>query len=338
MSRWYVAFLMMFGLSTAAIPTIAGTLEDVRKQGFITCGVSDGLPGFSYNEKDGTWGGFDVDTCRAIAAATIGDANKVRFHPLSPKDRFPALQSGKVDVLVRNTTWTLLRDTALKLNFAGVNYYDGQGFMVRKELGLKRAVELKGAAVCVTTGTTTALNLEDFSAAEGLGIRPVNFGSAAEAAVAYEEGRCDAFTSDRSTLAAFRVTFPKPEEYVLLPDTISKEPLGPVVRHGDDQWLDIVRWVLYALLEAEEAGVTQANADGMRHSKVPMVRRLLGVSGHMGENLGLDNDWAYRIIKQVGNYGEIYARNIGPDSPLRIPRGLNALWTQGGLQYPMPIR
>ena len=338
MRVWKVSLLAGILALVTAFPATAGTLDDAQKRSFVTCGVSDGLPGFSEKSEGGTWSGFDVDTCRAIAAAVLGDSEKVKFLPLTPKERFPALQSGEVDVLVRNTTWTLLRDTALKLNFAGVNYYDGQGFMVRADLGLKSARELTGAAVCVATGTTTALNLADFSEAEDLQMRAINFDTASKAANAYQGGRCDAFTSDLSTLAAFRVTFERPADHVLLPDVISKEPLGPVVRHGDDQWLDIVRWSLYALLQAEELGVTSKNVDGMRHSKLPIVRRLLGASGHMGENLGLDNDWAFRIIKQVGNYSEIYERNVGPSSPLRIPRGINALWTDGGIQYPMPIR
>ena len=327
-----------FCLTAVAYQTSAATLNDIRNKGFMTCGVSQGLPGFSIKDNNGVWTGLDVDTCRAIAAATLGDAGKSKFSPLSPKERFPALQSGEVDVLIRNTTWTLSRDTALNLNFAGVNYYDGQGFMVLRELGLDDASELVGAAVCVTTGTTTALNLGDFFKARNLEFRAVNFDSESAAAEAYEAGRCDAFTSDRSTLAAFRVTFTDPSAHELLPDVISKEPLGPVVRHGDDQWLDIVKWTLFAVLQAEESGVTSENVDDMKLSSLPIVRRLLGVEGDMGESLGLDEGWAYRAIKQVGNYAEMYERSVGPNTPLRLPRGVNALWTNGGVHYPMPVR
>lgn len=316
----------------------AGTLDEVRRNGIVTCGVGQNLPGFSARDKSGKWTGLDIDTCRAVAAATLGDARKTKFVPLTAKERFPALQSGEVDLIARNTTWTLSRDTALKLNFAGVNYYDGQGFMVRRELGLNDASELAGAVICVTSGTTTALNLSDFFKAAGIEFREVKFDAAVDAAQAYDAGRCDAFTSDRSALAAFRVTFSKPDDHILLPDIISKEPLGPVVRHGDDQWLDIVKWSLFAMIQAEESGVTSRNVDEMKQSRFPDVRRLLGVAGQLGENLNLNNDWAYRIVKQVGNYGEVYERNVGPETQLRLPRGLNALWKDGGLLYPMPFR
>jgi len=331
-----------FGLTTAAalIATTANatTLEDVQNQGFVNCGVSDGLLGFSKADKNGKWTGLDVDVCRAIAAAVLGSAEKVKFTPLTDKERFTALQSGEVDVLVRNTTWTLLRDTALGLNFAGVNYYDGQGFMVRKDLGLKSAKELSGAAVCVTTATTTERNLADFFRANAKEYRPVTFESSAAAVAAYDAGKCDVYTSDRSALAAWRLTLKEPDAHIILPDVISKEPLGPVVRHGDDQWLDLVKWSLYAMLEAEEQGVNSKNVDQMKESKNPAVRRLLGVEGNMGKYLGVDNGWAYRIVKQVGNYAESYERNVGPNTPLKLPRGVNKLWKDGGLHYPMPFR
>ncbi len=334
-----------FGLTTAAaaaalIATTANatTLEDVQRLGFVNCGVSDGLSGFSKADNNGKWTGLDVDLCRSLAAAVLGSAEKVKFTPLTNKERFTALQSGEVDVLVRNTTWTLVRDTALGLNFAGVNYYDGQGFMVRKELGLKSAKELSGAAVCFTIGTTTELNLADFFRAGKMDYRPVKFEISSAAVAAYDAGKCDAYTTDRSALAAWRLTLKEPDGHMILPEVISKEPLGPVVRHGDDQWLDLVRWILYAMLEAEESGVNSKNVDQMKESKNPVVRRLLGVEGNMGKNVGVDNGWAYRIVKQVVNYAESYERNVGPNSPLRLPRGVNKLWKDGGLHYPMPVR
>ena len=325
---------------TALIAASAGatTLEDVQLRGVLNCGVSHGLPGFSNADKNGKWTGLDVDVCRAIAAAVLGSAEKVKFTPLTNKERFTALQSGEVDVLSRNTTWTLMRDTALGLNFAGVNYYDGQGFMVRKDLGLKSAKELSGAAVCVTIGTTTELNLADFFRANKMDYRPVKFETAAALVAAYDAGKCDAYTTDRSALAARRLLLKEPEKHMILPEVISKEPLGPVVRHGDDQWLDLVKWTLYAMLEAEESGVNSKNVDQMKESGNPAIRRLLGIEGDLGKNLGVDNGWAYRIIKQVGNYAESYERNVGSNTPLRLPRGVNKLWKDGGLHYPMPIR
>lgn len=331
-------FVVFIFLVAGVVPVSAGTLDDIQRKGKVTCGIGPGLLGFSAKNAEGNWVGLDIDTCRAVAAATLGDADKTEYVPLSTKERFTALQSGEVDLLARNTTWTISRDTALKLNFTGVNYYDGQGFLVRAELGLKSAKELAGALICVTAGTTTALNLEDYFLSAGVEIRIVKFDAAADAAQAYDEGRCDAFTSDRSALAAFRVTFEAPAEHVLLPDIISKEPLGPVVRHGDDQWLDIVRWSLFAMIEAEESGVTSQNVTEMRQSSVPVVRRLLGVAGQIGPDLGLDDEWAYRIIQQVGNYGEVYERNIGLKTSLRLPRGINSLWKDGGLLYSMPFR
>jgi general L-amino acid transport system substrate-binding protein len=317
----------------------AGTLDDVKKNGSLRCGVSQGNPGFSNPDAKGNWTGLDVDLCRAVAAAIFGDPEKVKYTPLSAKERFTALQSGEVDVLSRTTTWTLVRDTALGLNWAGVNYYDGQGFMVPKKLNIKSAKQLNGASVCVAIGTTTELNLADYFRANKMTYKPVTFEKADEVIAAYDGGRCDVFTTDRSSLAAQRTKLKDPEAHMVLPEIISKEPLGPVVRHGDDQWLDIVRWTLYAMLEAEEYGVNSENVDKMKSSSTdPVVKRLLGVEGDMGKNLGLGNDWAYNIVKKVGNYGESYERNVGPKTPLKLDRGANALWKDGGLQYAMPVR
>ncbi|MFQ5775977.1 MAG: amino acid ABC transporter substrate-binding protein [Kiloniellaceae bacterium] len=322
-----------------ATTAAAGTIDDVRRKGFVQCGVSQGLPGFSNPDEQGNWTGIDVDVCRAVAAAVLGDASKVKFTPLSAKERFTALQSGEVDMLSRNTTWTLVRDTALGLNFAGVNYYDGQGFMVRKDLGVKSAMELDGASVCVNIGTTTELNLSDFFRANNMSFNPVVFEKADEVVAAYDAGRCDVYTTDQSGLAAQRIKLKEPKAHMILPEVISKEPLGPVVRHGDDHWLDLVKWSLYAMIEAEELGVTSKNVDQMKaSSRNPNVRRLLGVEGDMGKNLGVSNDWGYNIIKQVGNYGESYDRYVGPKTALQLERGLNALWKDGGLQYSMPVR
>ncbi len=318
--------------------TRAGTLEAVRDRGTVLCGVSLGVPGFSDRKAGGKWAGLDVDTCRAVAAAVLQDADQVTYVGLSPKERFTALQSGEIDLLARNTTWTLLRDTALELNFVGTTFYDGQGFMVRGDLGLLSASELDGAVVCVALGTTTELNLSDYFKANDMELRAVHYENSRDAAVAYERGNCDATTFDRSALAAFRSEFSEPEAHIILPDIISKEPLGPVVRHDDDQWFDIVKWTVFALFQAEESGVTTSNVDDMRSSNDPTIQRLLGVSGDMGRQLGVSDDWAYQVVKQVGNYGEIYERNVGPDTPLGLQRGLNALWTDGGLQYAMPFR
>jgi len=316
----------------------AGTMEDVAGKGFIQCGVSQGLPGFSNPDESGNWTGIDVDLCRAVAAAVLGDASKVKFSPLSAKERFTALQSGEIDILSRNTTWTLVRDTALGLNFAGVNYYDGQGFMVRSDLGIKSALELDGASACVNIGTTTELNLSDYFRTNNMKLNPVVFEKADEVVAAYDAGRCDVYTTDQSGLAAQRQKLKDPGAHMLLPEIISKEPLGPVVRHGDDKWLDVVKWTLYAMIEAEELGVTSANVDKMKGSDNPGIRRLLGVEGDGGKNLGVSVDWAYNIVKQVGNYGESFDRYVGPKTPLALERGLNALWSDGGLQYAMPVR
>ena len=316
----------------------AGTLEEVQARGHLNCGVSLGVPGFSLKERSGLWTGLDVDTCRAIAAAVLGDADKVNYSELSSKERFTALQAGDVDVLALNTTWTLLRDTALELNFAGVTYYDGQGFMVRRDLGVGSAAELDGAVICVVVGTTTELNLANFFSANNMHLRTAVFVDHADAAAAYEHGKCDAMTSDRAALAAFRSEFQDPGAHVILPDIISKEPLGPVVRHGDDKWFDVVKWSVFALVQAEESGVTSENVDAMLSSEDPTIQRLLGVSGETGRQMGLPDDWSYQIIKQVGNYGEVYERNVGSNTPVGLERGLNAQWKDGGLQYAMPFR
>jgi len=315
------------------------TLDGIRQKGFIQCGANTGLAGFGTPDSAGNWTGLDVDYCRAFAAAVFGDPTKVRFTPLSAQQRFTALQSGEVDVLARNSTSTLSRDTSLGLDFGPPNFYDGQGFMVPKALNVKSAKELGGATVCVQPGTTTELNLADYFRANNLQFTPVVIESQDEVTSAYFAGRCDVFTTDASGLAATRASVaPKPEDHVILPELISKEPLAPVVRQGDPQWKDIVTWVHYALLEAEEKGITKANVEEMRQSKDPTVQRLLGGTGEMGKALGVDNLWAVNVIKAVGNYGEIFERNVGMNTPLRLERGLNALWNKGGLQYAHPVR
>jgi general L-amino acid transport system substrate-binding protein len=313
------------------------TLDAIKARGTIKCGVNTGLAGFAVADSQGNWTGLDAETCKALAAAVFGDAKKVEFVPLSAQQRFTALQSGEVDVLMRNTTWTLTRDASLGLHFAGVTFYDGQGFMVPKDLGVKSAKELNGAEICVQTGTTTELNLADYFRANGMSFKPVVFENLEESKTAFFNGRCQAYTTDRSGLASIRASdAPDASAYVILPETISKEPLGPVVRRGDDEWFAIVKWLVYALIEAEENGITSANVDQMKESKEPSVQRLLGASGDMGKTLGLDNAWAAQAIKAVGNYGELYARNV---EPIGLPReGLNQLWTKGGLMYAMPIR
>jgi len=317
----------------------AATLDDVKAKGFVQCGVSQGLPGFSNPDEQGNWTGIDVDVCRAVAAAVLGDAGAVKFTPLSAKERFTALQSGEIDMLSRNTTWTLSRDTSLGLNFAGVNYYDGQGFMVRKDLGVKSAKELSGAAVCTNLGTTTELNVTDYFRANGMEMKLVAFEKADEVVAAYDAGRCDVYTTDRSGLAAQRLKMEDGEAHMVLPEVISKEPLGPVVRHGDDQWFDIVKWSLNAMVEAEEYGINSGNAADLKaNSDNPGIRRLLGVEGDMGEKLGIGNDWIYNIVSQVGNYGEAYERHVGADTPLKLERGVNNLWSKGGIMYAPPIR
>jgi general L-amino acid transport system substrate-binding protein len=316
----------------------AATLDTVKQRGVLNCGANTGLAGFGQPDAQGNWTGLDIDYCRAVAAAIFKDPTKVKFVPLSAKDRFTALQSGEVDLLVRNTTWTISREASLGLLFAGINYYDGQGFMVRKSLKVASALELGGASICVQQGTTTELNLADYFRANKLELKSVTFASSDDTLKAYEAGRCDAFTTDASGLYAERLRLSKPDEHMVLPEIISKEPLGPAVRKGDDQWFDLVRWVGFAQVTAEELGVTKANVDEKLKSDNPDVKRLLGTEGKFGESLGLGNDWAVNVIKGVGNYGEVFEKNVGQGSPLKIARGLNALWSKGGLQYAPPIR
>ncbi|MFC0337759.1 amino acid ABC transporter substrate-binding protein [Kushneria avicenniae] len=319
--------------------SFGATLDEVKSRGQLRCGVSDGLAGFSSPDSKGQWQGIDVDFCRAVAAAVLGDPSKVTFAPLTAKERFTALQSGEVDLLSRNTTWTASRDNSMGLTFAGVTFYDGQGMMVRKDLGISSAKELDGASVCVAAGTTTELNLADYFRANDMAYNAVSFDESDQTAAGFDSGRCDVLTSDSSQLAALRLQLSDPDSVVILPERISKEPLGPVVRQGDEQWMKVVRWTLYALLDAEESGITSDNVDQMRDSpKTPDDARLLGKDGNFGEQMGLSNDWAYNIIKQVGNYGELFERNVGADSPLELERGPNALWSDGGLQYGMPVR
>jgi general L-amino acid transport system substrate-binding protein len=329
-----ISVLAVVTASTAS----AQTLDQVKQRGVLNCAVNIGLAGFSNPDDKGNWTGLDVDYCKAIAAAVLGDPNKVKYIPTTAKERFTALQSGEADVLIRNTTWSMARDSALGLSFAGVNFYDGQGFMVKKSLGVSSAKELNGATVCVQTGTTTELNLADFFRRNNMEYQPVVFEKAEECLQAYEAGRCDAYTTDASGLYSQRLQLQNPDEHIVLPEIISKEPLGPSVRQGDSQWFTIVKWVHFALLNAEELGVTQANVEEMKSSTNPDIRRLVGVEGDFGQAIGLDNDWAVRIIKAVGNYGEIYDRNVGKQTRINIDRGLNALWTEGGLQYAPPIR
>lgn len=316
----------------------AGTLEEVRARGELIAGVNGGVFGFSMPNDKGVWEGLDVDTARAIAAAVLGDANKVKFVALTAVQRLPALQSKEIDVLCRNTTQTLTRETTNGLNFVQVNYYDGQGFLVPKALGVKSAKELDGATVCVLPGTTTELNAADYFRANGMQWKPVVIEQTAELNKAFFAGRCDCLTSDVSQLAAQRSVAPNPDDYAILPEVISKEPLAPVVRHGDDQWYDIVNWTMMALIQAEEFGITSKNIDQFLSSNNPGIQRFLGVDPGLGKALGLDDDWVVKIIRQVGNYGEIYERSVGPNTPLGLERGLNALWTDGGLMYAAPLR
>jgi general L-amino acid transport system substrate-binding protein len=312
------------------------TLDAVRAKGFVQCGVNTGLAGFSQPDSKGVWRGIDVDLCRAVAAAVFGDAGKVRFTPLTAQQRFTALQSGEVDILSRNTTWTLSRDSSLGLNFVGVNYYDGQGFMVPKKLKVKSAKQLNGATICVQPGTTNELNLADWFRANRMSFKPVVIEKLEEVLNAYFAGRCDVYTTDHSGLVALRATrATKPDDHVILPEIISKEPLGPAVRHGDDRWFDIVKWSLYAMIEAEELGLSKSNIDQEAKSANPSLQRFVGASGDLGRMLGVDNKWAYNIVKQVGNYGESFDANL---KPLGFERGLNRLWSQGGLLYAPPIR
>lgn len=314
------------------------TLAKVKAKGSLQCGVSTGLPGFSNPNSKGEWEGIDVEYCQAVAAAVLGDKTKVKYVPLTAKERFTALQSGEIDVLSRNTTWTLHRDTALGLNFVGVNYYDGQGFMVKKDLGLTSAKELDGASVCVQSGTTTELNLADYFRNEGMSYKPVVFDTAAQTSKGFDSGRCDVLTTDQSGLYALRLNLADPASAVVLPEIISKEPLGPVVRQGDDAWFNIAKWTLNAMINAEEYGISSKNADQMLKSTDPNIKRILGVDGPKGKGLGLNDDWSYQVIKQVGNYGESFERTVGTGSPLQISRGVNALWNAGGFMYAPPLR
>jgi general L-amino acid transport system substrate-binding protein len=333
-----IASILALAVILIAHGASAQTLKTVKDRGILNCGANGTLAGFGLPDAQGNWTGLDVDVCRAVAAAIFNDASKVKFVPLSAKDRFTALQSGEVDLLLRNTTWTSSRDTSLGLNFTGVDYYDGQGFMVRKALKVNSALELTGASVCVQQGTTTELNLADFFRAHNMQLKSVTFATANEAVKAYDAGRCDAYTTDASGLYAERLRLANPSDHIVLPEIISKEPLGPAVRHGDDQWFDVVKWVLFAMLNAEELNITQKNVDDMMNSTNPEIKRFVGTEGNYGEQLGLTKDWAVRIIKLVGNYGESFERNVGQGSPLKIERGLNKLWNRGGIQYAPPIR
>ena len=336
--RSHIAWLAGAALGAmAALSAHAGTLDQVKARGQLICGSNPGLAGFALPNDQGVYKGLDVDECRAIAAAIFNDPNKVKFLPINAKDRPTILASGEIDVLIRNTTWTLSRETG-GMFFTGINFYDGQGFMVKKKLGVDSALKLDGASVCVQQGTTTELNLADYFRANNMKLEAVVFATDDEATKAYDSGRCDAYTTDASGLYSERLKMSKPDDNIVLPEIISKEPLGPSVRKDDIQWFEIVQWTHYALLTAEELGVTQANVDEKLKSDNPAIRRLLGVEGSFGEGLGLTNDWAYRIIKHVGNYGEIFERNVGMGSPIKIRRGLNALWNKGGLQYAPPIR
>lgn len=332
---------LIAGLALTAVPVAASaqtTLEKIKARGQIVCGASLGVPGFSYPDDKGVWTGFDTDMCRALAAVIFDDPGKASYVPLSSKDRMIALQTGTIDVLSRTTTWTSSRDNGQGIVFTAVNYYDGQGFLVRKSLGIKSAKELNGATMCVSQGTTTELNLADFARSNGIKVNVLNFIDTNETAKAYEAGRCDGYTTDMSQLAANRLKFAKPDDHVILPDIISKEPLGPWVRRGEEQWFGLVRWTLFAMLNAEELGVTQANVDEMLKSANPEIKRLLGTEGNMGEQLGVSADWVVRILRHVGNYGESFERHLGPKTRIGLARGSNELWNKGGLQYAPPIR
>jgi general L-amino acid transport system substrate-binding protein len=333
-----IVSILALALIFVAQGASAQTLKTVKDRGILNCGANGSLAGFGLPDAQGKWTGLDVDVCRAIAAAIFNDANKVKFVPLSAKDRFTALQSGEVDVLVRNTTWTSSRDSSLGLSFTGVDYYDGQGFMVRKSLKVNSALELNGASVCVQQGTTTELNLADFFHAHNMTLKSVTFATSDEAIKAYDAGRCDSFTTDASGLYAERLRLANADDHIVLPEIISKEPLGPSVRQGDDQWFTVVKWVLFAMINAEELGITQKNIDQMLTSTNPAIKRFVGTDGSYGEQIGLTKDWAVRIVKLVGNYGESFDRNVGAGSPLKIARGLNRLWDKGGIQYAPPIR
>lgn len=332
------ALVAVAAFSGVAEASKSPTVERIKKNGFLRCGVNEGLTGFASPDAKGNWSGFDIDFCRALAAVILNDASKVRYTPTSAKVRFTALQSGEFDILSRNTTWTMSRDVQLGLEFIAATYYDGQGFMVPKSLKVTSAKQLNGATVCTNTGTTTELNLADYFRANNLKYKIVAFEKNAEVLAAYDNGRCDAYTTDASGLYAERLKLKTPADHVILPEIISKEPLGPAINHGDQPWGDVARWTLFALINAEELGVTSKNVDQMMKSPNPEIRRLLGVEGAFGESLGLSKDWAARAIRQVGNYGEIFERNVGPNSALKLPRGLNNQWNKGGIMYAPPIR
>jgi len=336
MTRGILMTGLVFAFGIHAGAAVAQTLKNVKDRGSLLCGVTQGLPGFSNPDDKGNWSGLDVDFCRAIAAAIFNDPSKVKFTPLSTKDRFEPLKTGDIDVLSRNTTWTLSRDALF--NFIGVNYYDGQGFMARKALKVNSALELNGASVCTQTGTTTELNLADYFRANNMKYEVIAFATADETIKAYESGRCDVFTTDVSQLYAERLKLTNASDHVILPEIISKEPLGPLVRQGDDQWFDIVKWIHFGMINAEELGVSSKTIDEALKSNLPEIRRLVGVEGNFGEQLGLTKDWLVRVVKHVGNYGETFERNVGSGSKLGISRGLNRLWTKGGIQYAPPIR
>jgi general L-amino acid transport system substrate-binding protein len=338
MQKKLVTLAVAASLGLGATAAHAATLDDVKAKDYVQCGVTGGVPGFSAPDANNVWAGLEVDFCRAVAAAVFNDAEKVRYTPLTSQERFAALSAGEIDILSRTTTWTMSRDTDLGISFVGTMYYDGQAFMVREADGIASALDLSGAAICIESGTTTELNAADYFAANNMEFNTVVFVDQDEVVKAYEDGRCDVYTTDGSALAAERSKFAVPDDHVILPEIISKEPLGPVVRQGDDQWFKINRWVYFALLEAEELGVTSANVDEMLGSDNPAIKRLLGVEGDFGTPLGLTKDWAYQIIKLVGNYGESFERNVGTGTDIGLERGLNALWTNGGLQYAAPIR
>ncbi|MGF7005573.1 amino acid ABC transporter substrate-binding protein [Aminobacter sp. BE322] len=329
---------LLLGTAALAVPAKADTLDIVKQRGTVTCGVSQGVAGFSAPDDAGKWSGFDIDICRAVAAAVLGDPEKVSYVPLSTKERFTAVQSGTVDLLSRQTTWTLSRDSSLGLRFVGTAYYDGQGFMVRKDLGVDNALKLSGATVCTEQGTTTEQNVADYFSANKLKYEPVVIDSADGIIKAFDTGRCDVYTTDASALYAQRLKLANPASYTVLPEIISKEPLGPAVRQGDDKWFSIVRWTLFALIEAEELGITKDNAEAGLTSANPAIKRFLGAEGDSGQQLGLDPRWAYNVVSRVGNYGEIFERNLGQSSELKIDRGINAQWNAGGLMYAPPVR
>lgn len=338
MSKHTILLAATAVLGLTATAAHAATLEDVQAKGYLQCGVTGGVAGFSAPDANNNWSGLEVDYCRAMAAAIFNDPEAVRYTPLTSQERFTALSAGEIDVLSRTTTWTMSRDTQLGITFVGTMYYDGQGFMVRAEDGIESTLELSGAAVCIESGTTTELNAADYFATNDMEYNAVVFVDQDEVVKAYEDGRCDVYTTDSSALAAERSKLGNPDDHVILPEIISKEPLGPVVRQGDDTWMKIARWTYFALVEAEELGVTQANVDDMLGSDNPAIKRLLGVEGDFGTALGLSKDWGYQIIKHIGNYGESFERHVGPNTDIGLARGLNALWTDGGLQYAMPVR